>query len=392
MKKIKYYDSTNSKLILKYEKAIVKLKEKKLKNQQKLEAILAIEKKISNRKQRKAVHLSATESKIDVKIHHHQRSLRLLKEGKLVKPNPIERFKQWFSNIEYRKQTMIWGVIFIVPWIIGMALFFLPSFYETITWSFNEVTLTKGVISKEFVGFKNFTYLFTEHVIDSSNVFSVSLLTFIQGLLIDLPVIIIFSILIAVLLNKPFKGHRLIKAIFFIPVIYNLSVITETLSGNFGRHISDTMNEDVLFVTQITGFFLELGIGDKLIDIVLNTINRIFTIVNLSGIQILIFIAAIQSIPTHLYEAAEIEGSTKYEVFWKITIPMITPIILTAAIFTIVDSFARAPIFRFLDYAIADGNYGLGAAISVSYFLINILIVGVIFLLFRGRVFYYDEE
>ena len=127
-------------------------------------------------------------------------------------------------------------------------------------------------------------------------------------------------------------------------------------------------------------------------EIVLNAVSRIFTIVNLSGIQILIFIAAIQAVPNHLYEAAAVEGATKYESFWKITIPMITPMILTAAIYTVVDSFTRSPIIRYLDQAMSQGRNGLAAAMSLTYFLINLALVGVIFLLMRGRVFYYDEK
>ena len=145
-------------------------------------------------------------------------------------------------------------------------------------------------------------------------------------------------------------------------------------------------------VLETHAFFMEIGIGESLLDLVLSSVERIITIVNLSGIQILIFVAAIQSIPKHLYEAAEIEGATKYETFWKITVPMITPMILTAAVYTVIDSFTRAPIFRFLDYAMTDGRYGLAASISDSYFLINVVILGFKFLLFKGRVFYYDSE
>ena len=139
-------------------------------------------------------------------------------------------------------------------------------------------------------------------------------------------------------------------------------------------------------------FFLDIGIGKDLMGIVLQAVDRIFMIVNLSGIQILIFIAAIQSIPVQLYEAAKMEGATKYVMFWKITIAMITPLILTAAIYTVVDSFTRAPIYRFLDFAMTQNRYGLAAGISVSYFIINIGIIAAIYLAMKGRVFYYDDK
>src|SRR5690554_8104362 len=164
------------------------------------------------------------------------------------------------------------------------------------------------------------------------------------------------------------------------------------LNSSFGQRIGNESQLDQSFVDAVIGFFMNLNIGEGLIAVVLQSIDRILEIVNLSGIQILIFVAAIQSIPNHLYEAAEIEGATKYEIFWKITIPMITPMILTAAVYTVVDSFTRSPITRFLQTSVANGNYGLAAAISISYFVINLVIVGIVFMLFKGKVFYHDEK
>lgn len=358
---------------------------------EKLEELINLD-NLKKGQRRKVVKLSVEISRLEVKIKRLESEVKLLDDEKLEKLSVYKKFITWFRNIDYDKQTMIWGVVFIIPWIIGMVLLFIPSLFQTFLWSFSETTLTPDGMQTSFVGLNNFIYLFRDYVIFGNTIFSVSLLEFIQELIIDLPIIIIFSILIAVLLNKDFKGHTVVKAIFFIPVIYNLAVITETLTGTFGQHIASSMQEDVSFVNQITGFFMQIGLGDGILEIVLGAVDRIFTIVNLSGIQILIFVAAIQSIPNHLYEAAEIEGATKYEIFWKITIPMIMPMVLTAAVYTVVDSFTRSPITRFLQDAVSLGNYGLGSAISISYFLINIIIIGIIFLIFRGRVFYHDEQ
>lgn len=346
----------------------------------------------TKRKQKRVVKLSSKVIKIDMKIRRYQLTIEKLELGEQEKLSLLRKFKQGFSRIDYQKQNMIWGIIFILPWIFGMVVLFLPSLLKTFIWSFSEATLTPSGMQLEYVGIGKYVYLFSDYIIDGNNIFSVALLNFMEGLLIDLPVIIIFSILIAVMLNKPFKGHKLIKAIFFIPVVYNLAVITQTLTGTFGQHFTEAMQEDLSFVNQITRFFMDIGIGDSLLEIVLGAVRRIFTIVNLSGIQILIFVAAIQSIPSQLYEVAEIEGATKYEIFWKITIPMIMPMVLTAGVYTVIDSFNRSPILRFLQHAVAKSDYGLGAAISISYFVINLAFVGLIFLLFKGRVFYYDKE
>jgi len=391
-KVIKYYTGDEiSKQHHLIEKMLVKLNQKHGKISQQLKRLLQA-KKITKRVQKRVVWLSTKQSKVVAIIKRYETNLDKLDKGELIKLPPYQKIKETFGRIEYAKQNMIWGVVFILPWIFGMLVLFIPSVIQTLHWSLSTTNLTPDGMQTSYAGLKNYIFLFTEYVVDGNNVFSVSLINFMQGLVIDLPVIIIFSTIVAVLLNKKFRGHTVIKAIFFIPVIYNLAVINETLTGTFGQHIAESMRQDVSFVNQITRFFRDIGIGEGLLEIVLSAVDRIFIIVNLSGIQILIFVAAIQSIPKHLYEAADIEGATKYEIFWKITIPMITPMILTAAIYTIVDSFTRAPITRFLQTSVANGNYGLGSAISISYFVINLVIVGVVFLLFRGKVFYHDDN
>lgn len=389
-KQLKYYDTEGLKVAkVKAEQAITRLKqhtahlESMIQNWMSLDEKKYIRKIVSaaNRIQQNKIRLTRLEER-----------LKAIDAKTLVKETPYQQFRQWFSNIPYRKQKYIWGILFTVPWMIGMALFFIPSFIKSIWWSFNNVVPTSDGLTVTFNGIQNYIELFKSYVIDGNNVFSVQLYLFIQNLIIDLPIILIFSILIATFLNKPFKGHKIVKAIFFIPVIYNFTLISDTLSKGFGQYIDASTGADQMFVQQLSAFFLEIGIGNSLMEIVLSAVDRIFMIVNLSGIQILIFIAAIQAIPNQLYEAAKMEGATKYEIFWKITIAMITPLILTAAVFTVVDSFTRAPIYRFLDYAMTQNRYGLAATISVSYFVINVVIIGAVFLAMKGRVFYYDER
>ncbi|MFA6333678.1 MAG: ABC transporter permease subunit, partial [Methanoregula sp.] len=201
---------------------------------------------------------------------------------------------------------------------------------------------------------------------------------------------------IAVLLNTKFKGHQLVKAIFFIPVIYNMTVINNTLSGQFGTLFRSDLDQGFALSQQFSAFVMQIGIGNGLVGFLTDAVNRIFTIVNKSGIQILVFIAALQSIPAHLYEAAKVEGATKYEMFWKITIPMISPMVLTAAVYTIVDSFVGSELMQFMTVnsqgtTMSTNRPGLYSAISIVYFLANAFIIAIIFLLMRKRVFYYDK-
>lgn len=389
LKKTYYGTEALSKQRIKIEKTILRLKSNNATFEQDIQNMMA---KNEQKHIRKIVKLADQVQKNKIRLTRLEARIHQIDAGSLEKESLYQRYRLWFSNIPYRKQKYIWGIVFTVPWMLGMALFFLPSFIKSIWWSFNQVVPTSSGLTITFNGIANYIELFRSYVIDGNNVFSVQLYLFIQNLLIDLPIILIFSILIATFLNKPFKGHKWIKAIFFIPVIYNFTLISDTLSKGFGQYIDASTGADQMFVQQLAGFFMDIGIGNNLMSIVMNAIDRIFMIVNLSGIQILIFIAAIQSIPNQLYEAAKMEGATKYEIFWKITIAMITPLILTAAVFTVVDSFTRAPIYRFLDYAMTQNRYGLAATISVSYFAINVTIIGLVFLAMKGRVFYYDDR
>ncbi len=374
---------------IKTENAIERLQEKQTKNQQKIDDLMSENK---NKNIKKIVKLADKNQKTKVQLTRMDERLVQINEGKLEKVGLYRQFKEWFSRIPYQNQKVIWGVLFTTPWLIGMILFFLPSFFKSIWWSFNNVMPSNDGLVISFVGLDNYIELFSRYVVDGNTVFNVELYMFVQNLAIDLPIILIFSILIAVFLNKPFKGQTIIKAIFFIPVIYNFTLISDTLSKGFGQYIDSSTGADQMFVEQLSMFFLEIGLGKSFMEIVLQAVDRIFMIVNLSGIQILIFIAAIQAIPNQLYEAAKMEGASKYVMFWKITIAMITPLILTAAIYTVVDSFTRAPIYRFLDFAMTQNRYGLAAGISVSYFIINIGIIAFVFMLMKGRVFYYDDR
>jgi ABC-type sugar transport system permease subunit len=325
------------------------------------------------------------------KIQKTKEELVMVADQLYIKHSFLFKLKRAFSGISNKNQKVIWGALFILPWTVGFLIFFFPPVLKSLWWSFNDVTPNKTELITKFVGFDNYIELFREYVIDGNRIFNVELLLFVQNLAIDLPIILIFSLFIAVLLNTKFKGHQFVKAVFFIPVIYNVSIISSTLSNGFGVYLEGS-GAGILLTAQLTEFLREIGIGGSFVGIVTGAVDRIFMIVNYSGIQILIFIAALQSIPNQLYEAAKVEGASKYETFWKITIPMVTPMLLTTAIYTVIDSFARAPIYRFLDYATIQSRYGLASSIAMSYFVINLAIILIVLGLLKGLVFYYDDK
>jgi len=334
--------------------------------------------------------------RLNSKVQHYDLELLRLEEGKYPVLNFFGKIKKSFSQMPYRKQKIIFGLLFLTPWIVGFCIFFAVPVFTTIVWSFQQLkTIPGGGFESAFIGFKNYRDLFTTATLAGATISEVIAASVID-ILIDLPTILIFSLFIAVLLNTKFKGHEIVKAIFFVPVVYNITVINNTLTGMFGQRFDIAIEEGFALSYRFAVFLQQIGIGGDLIDFLISAVDRIFTIVNMSGIQILMFIAALQSIPKHLYEAARVEGATAYEMFWKITFPMVSPIIMTAIVFTIVNSFATSDIMNFMTVnsqgtTMATNNPGLYSAISIIYFLANALIIAVAFFLMRKVVFYHDK-
>lgn len=370
---------------------IENLQEKQDKLTKKYIAIAQRKKETGKGSLKQILKLSKAIQKTKNQITNLEYDLKLIEEKRYVKESLFARFKKWFSSIPYSTQKIIWGIIFVIPWVIGISLFFIPPFIRTIWWSFHKVSPGQDGLTVEFNGIKNYIYLFQEYTLFSTN-FRVEFVNFFRNVAIDLPIIIIFSILMAVLLNSKFKGQTLVKALFFIPVVYNMSIINATVSRAFGAHLQESTFIDFTITQTLTQFFYSIGIGVGFIETIIQAVERIFTIVNYSGIQILIFVAALQSIPKHLYEAAKVEGASAYESFWKITIPMVTPVIITAAIYTIIDIFTRAPIYAFLEDQQSKSNYGNVSAIAVTYFGLNLFVILIVYLILKGLVFYYDER
>ncbi|NLG81223.1 MAG: sugar ABC transporter permease [Bacilli bacterium] len=296
------------------------------------------------------------------------------------------------KHIPFKTKKKILGVVFLLPWLIGILMFFIYPFFATVWYSLNDVKPRSGRLEIKFLGLDNYRYIFEELVVNNKTFIRV-MWESLQTLLINLPVILIFSLLIATMLNSKLRGRSLIRMMFFIPVILNSNIIEIVMRGSFNAVFSSSRNGSILDSIRFEEYLIEIGIGQSLISFLLSAVNRILQIINLSGVQILIFLSAIQSIPTQLYEAAEIEGATKYEIFWKITFPLVSPLFLTVIVYTIVDSFIDSPVMQFIDYTRDNLRYyGLSAAISILFFIVNMLLLLIIFLTIRKGVFTYDDK
>lgn len=323
--------------------------------------------------------------------------------------NHQSKFSRFLSTkFTYRKRQAMWGYIFILPLIIGFIYFFLFPFITTIVFSFSNIyragvlrdtNETLGVIT-EYVGMDNYKYIWNVHSTFKDTLGSVFLDTIVNVLMI-----IIFSLIIAVVLNSKFKGRSFVRAVFFMPVIFNSQAVDLAMST--GQALTDAMEEggNDIFSTMFNfkDFLTNANVPTFAVNFLSNASQSIFDVISYSGVQILIFLSGIQSVPKHLYEAAKIEGATQYEIFWKITFPMVSPLMLTAGVYTVVDSFLRSDLLTLMNkYGLAGDvsytaglgnltNDGIYAAMSILFCLVSLAVVIIVLLAIRKLVFYRDE-
>lgn len=289
------------------------------------------------------------------------------------------------------------GFIFILPWLIGFIWFYVRSMVMTMQFSFSEMTVNPGGgYSLNFVGVNNFIYAFRAHA-----TYKQVLTTSIGNMLIDVPLITFFSLFMAMLLNRKFKGRTLVRAIFFLPVILNSDAISAAMDlarsmmsggiSNSASELAEAAAGSGVSVEYYIQMFTSLGLPETIIEYISGAVGRISDIINASGVQIIIFIAALQSIPGSMYEVAKIEGATAYETFWKVTFPMVMPHIITNVVYTVVDSFTRSDVVE-LAYTTAFKyfNYGLSSVFSLVSTIITCLILVIVCRLIQKRTFYYN--
>lgn len=291
------------------------------------------------------------------------------------------------------------GILFVLPWVVGFILFYVRSLIMTGQFAFNELTIdaVNGGYQLTPVGWENFRYAFQVH-----GSFKQILTSSVGNMLIDVPLIIFFSLFMAMLLNKKFPGRAVVRAIFFLPVILNSGAITEAMElseqmmaggiSSQAAEVTATVGSTMaLDIDYLISMFMNLGIPASLLDYIVAAVDRINDIIAASGIQIVIFIAALQSIPGSMYEVAKIEGATGYETFWKVTFPMVMPHIITNVVYTIVDSFTESEVVT-LAYEVAfdQFNYGLSSVFSLVSTIITCIILVLVVGAIQKRTFYYN--
>ena len=304
------------------------------------------------------------------------------------------RRKRSIFHLSYEQRNAVRGYRFILPWLIGFLVFYAGCLVQLGEFSLSKIGLDAATgMTKEYVGFSNYIEAFTSHA-----TFKQTLTSSLIDMMIDLPMIIFFSLFVAMMLNRKFKGRAVVRAIFFLPIILSADAVgnaitraTELVNAGVSSASLEAASAGSVSVAYYMELFGELAIPDSILGYIVDTVNRISTIIKGSGVQIILFIAALQSIPGSLYEVARIEGATGYETFWKVTFPMVMPHIITNTIYTVVDRFTSSEVIRLATRTYKElYNYGLSSAFSVVSTLVTILILGLIVYLLNKRAFYYN--
>ena len=310
--------------------------------------------------------------------------------------------KRKIASLDKRKARMGW--IFVLPFLIGFVFIYLPILLDSLKLAFTDMkTLTGGGVEFEFVKFANFKYA----LVTDAN-FIRTLLSGIGQLVFEVPAILLFSLFMAILLNQKMVGRGAFRAIFFLPVVLATGVMESIEAGNIlGTYMGETGGIDdgsgssaaseIVSVMDFEALFSNMKIGTDLVEYVVKIINDIYAIVNRSGVQMLIFLSGLQSISPAIYEACKIDGATGWETFWKVTFPMISPMILVNAVYTIIDSFTTQSnkVMSYIESApasIPSNGTEIATAMSWMYFLVVVLILAAVAGIMSMFVFYQRKD
>lgn len=297
-------------------------------------------------------------------------------------------------TLSYERRKSLYGYGFIALWAVGTIYFFILPVITSLIYSFHNTAPKSGYMEMEFVGIQNYVDAFRKDPKYATNLGEV-----LGSTALKTPLIIIFSIFIAVILNQKFRGRTIARAIFFLPVIIATGPVYDVITGNMstGGYAGGSEQFSSMFETNLVDQLLTfLGIynlPEKITSVISTLTDEIFNMVWFAGIQILLFLSALQNIPTSAKEAAQMEGATAWEYFWKITVPYISPMVIAALVYTVVDSFVdptNAVMQQVLSKA-SDWKHGYSAAMGWTYFAIIGVLLAIVVVIVNKFVYYEVE-
>jgi len=312
-----------------------------------------------------------------------------------------KRKKSFRNSLKYKKDRLGW--IFVSPLILGIVLVYSEIIISSFIFSISSISMIPGGggYSLKSMGFENY-----RQVLMVNPTYNRTIIESIQNMLISIPVVVFFSLFIAIILNSKMKFRAFYRMIFFIPVILATGIIERIDMNNIilnimseGRGIETgaaqaTIGGGLFRAFDIQMYLMNMRFSAGLTNYVVSAVSNLLNVVNASGVQILVFLGGLQAIPDSIYEAAYIEGATAWECFWKITFVLISPMIFINTIYTVVDSFTsyKNPLIQLIyDKGFLQANYGEASAMAWIYFVVVLIFIGLVFLISSKMVFYQQK-
>jgi len=318
-------------------------------------------------------------------------------------------------KLSLTKRKALSGWLLVLPFVIGLIAVYGPILINSIRAVFSNMYIVQGGVKYDPVGLDNIRWVFNlgEYEKTGDTEFLYTLVTGFKDLLIQVPSIIIFSLFMAIILNQKMVGRTAFRAIFFLPVILSIGIIDsiDTQNAINISSITGGMNDGTEAIEEGNSFIsmMDLGvllqnvnIGAGFFQIAQDLVNSIFDVVSRSGVQMLIFLSGLQSISPAIYESCQIDGASAWETFWKITLPMISPMILVNSIYTLIDAFTASS-NKVISHIFKDIKYTGSIPTNLSeeslkttemwiYVLFISLLVVIVSLLMKAFVFYQKRD
>ena len=286
---------------------------------------------------------------------------------------------------DFTRKKQMYGRMFILPWVIGFIVFFAGPLLQSLILVFSDLDKTRlideGVFYTTWNNFANiYKYLFVD------TTYIDDLVSTIGSFIYTIPLIVSLSLIVGVILNQKFKGRIAFRAIFFLPVIIATGVVMSYLAGD---ETASTMRGGSANGVDISGILQSMNLTPDITSKLLGFVNQIFDLFWKCGVQIVLFISGLQSIPEQLYEVCRVEGANKWEEFWYVTFPMLSGTTMLVMVFTAIETFidpTNTLVARGFK-ALNDSAWSDGSTVLWLYFAVVGLILALAVWLVQKKIF-----
>ena len=288
---------------------------------------------------------------------------------------------------DFSRKKQMYGRMFILPWMIGFVLFFMIPLFTSLIFSFCKVDAGQGGFNLAWTGLANYRYIMLEH-----GSYSKELWPTLGSFMYTIPLIVALSLIVAVFLNQKFRGRIVFRSIFFLPVIVATGVVMQYIQGDAAAEALRAGGAGAAAASSgvdVTAVLEGMHLSEELTTNLVTFVNDIFDLFWSCGIQIVLFISGLQSIPESLYEVCRVEGANKWEEFWYVTFPMLSGSTILVIIFTAIESFTDPTnLIMELGYnTLSKQIFDESAAMLWLYFAMVGIILGLAILLLQKLVF-----